>query len=81
MINSALLTSDKPLKARLGKIKGNFAKIVFSDSQTVEISAKFLPPKSKEGDIVYLNLLCEKDLQTARKDVGKKVLDEILNSQ
>lgn len=81
MINPSLLTSDKPLKAKLGKIGGNFAKIIFSDGQTIEISAKFIPQNSKEGDILYLNLLCEDELEIAREDVGKKVLEEILNSQ
>jgi hypothetical protein len=77
-MNYSLLTSEKPLRVKVEKIENNLVKLVFSDHQTVEINAKFLPEGAKPGDQLYLNLLSESDLNLARGEIAKEVLKEIL---
>jgi len=79
MINPSLLTSDKPLKAKIAKVDNAQVKIVFSDGQSFNVSNKYIPPNSREGDIVYLSLVDEPTLKVIKEDVGKRVLKEILN--
>jgi len=69
---------DKPLKVRVASISATHAKLVFSDSQSVEINPKFLPKDTKSGTTLYLNLLTDEDLDKSREELAKAVLDEIL---
>ena len=58
----SIYIQDKPLKVRVASISGARVKLVFSDSQSVEINPKFLPKGTKSGMTLYLNLLSEQDL-------------------
>ena len=79
MLNPHLLTCDKPLKVRVTSIENGSAKLVFSDSQSFEVSAKFLPSGTKKGEVLYLSLVSDQQLNLGRADVAKAVLDEILS--
>lgn len=79
MLNTKLLTTDKPLKARVESIEEGKASLVFSDKQKLKINAKFLPGEILEGEFVYLNLLSESGLAQERQDVAREVLREMLN--
>ena len=81
MINPSLLISDKPLKLKVGKTESGFTKLIFPDSQSIEISQKYLPKGAKEGEVVFLNLLTENELELSRQDIAKRVLDEILSRE
>ena len=79
MINPSLLTSDKPLKVKVGKTESGFTKLIFSDRQQVEVSQKYLPKGAAEGESLFLNLLTESELDLTRREIAKKVLDDILS--
>ncbi len=79
MINPSLLTSDKPLKVKVGKTESGFTKLIFSDRQQVEVSQKYLPKGATEGEALFLNLLTESELDLTRREIAKKVLDDILS--
>ena len=79
MINPSLLTSERPLKVKTGARIGDKVKLVFSDNQFVEISSKFLPKGTKEGTVIFLDLLSADDLLKSKSDVAKEILFEILN--
>jgi len=79
MINPSLLTSDKPLKVKVGKTESGFTKLIFSDRQQVEVSQKYLPKGVAEGESLFLNLLTESELDLTRREIAKKVLDDILS--
>lgn len=72
------LYCDKPLKVRVEKIGDNSTKLVFNDGQSIKINSKFLPAQAKEGQVVYLSLLAEDELQASKHEVAKALLDEIL---
>jgi len=77
-MNTTLLTADKPLKTRIVEVEHGLAKLVFSDGQSVKISAKFLPSGAKVGEDVYLNLVTLEGLQMGREKVAQAVLEEII---
>ncbi len=79
MINKSLLTSEKPLRVKLGKISQNQAKITFPDRQLVEINIKYLPKNSKEGDELYFNLVTEEEFTLTKKEIARELLEDILN--
>lgn len=72
------LYCDKPLKVRVEKLDESSAKIVFTDGQSVEINRKFLPLNAKEGQVIYVSLLAEEELEENKHEVAKALLDEIL---
>lgn len=77
-MNISILTSDKPLKVRLKQVSDGKAELVFSDSQSVVINARFLPPCTKAGDQLILNLMTEEDLSKTKKEIAREVLRDIL---
>lgn len=79
MINNMLLTAEKPLKARIDKIENAKAQISFSDNQTVTVSAKYLPQESEVGDMIYLSLVSEGELNLTKKQIASELLDQILH--
>jgi len=79
MINQSLLTAEKPLKVRVTSIKENQVKLNFSDNQAFEINKKNLPANTKVGDELYLNLLSEDELGLSKKEIAKKLLENILS--
>ena len=81
MINANLLTCEKPLQVKVESIGATKARLVFSDHQSVEVAAKFLPPEAKEGMFLCLNLLKQGDLAKSKKEVAKELLSEILKDK
>jgi len=79
MLNSHLLTADKPLKVKLTGADEHSACLELSDKQRFEVNKKFLPSGVKIGEVLYLSLVDEKQLNLERDKVAKEVLDEILN--
>ena len=77
-MNTTLLTAEKPLKTRIAEIEHGLAKLVFSDGQSVRISAKFLPPEAKVGEDIYLSLVTPEGLRRGREEVAQAVLEEII---
>lgn len=78
MINPSLLTSEKPLRLKVSGISSTQAVLALPDDQQISIHPKFLPSNINKGDIVYLNLLSESELQKNKEDVAQAVLEEIL---
>ena len=81
MINSSLLTSEKPLRVKTGETNGDKVKLTFSDNQAIEVSSKYLPKKAKPGDVLYLSLITEDELELNRKEIARAVLDDILSQE
>ncbi len=78
MINPALLTSEKPLRLKVSELSATQAVLILPDDQQISIHPKFLPADISAGDVVFLNLLSEGELQNRREDVARAVLEEIL---
>lgn len=74
----SLLTSDNPLRVELKEIENGFAHLELPDKQDFKVSRKYLPKDSQKGDILYLNLVNKKQLELAKKETAKAVLEEIL---
>lgn len=77
-MNTALLTSDNPLRVNIVKITSEVASLSLPDKQTFEVSRKYLPKDAKEGDILYLDLVSKSQLELSKKETAKAVLEEIL---
>ena len=77
-MNTALLTSDNPLKVSVVKIKGEVIILSLPDKQTFEVSRKYLPKDVAENDILYLDLVSKNQLELSKKETARAVLEEIL---
>jgi len=78
MLNPSLITSERPLKAKVVEITPTQAVLVLPDEQKMLIHPKFLPENSKVGQCVFLNFLSEEQLEQKREEVAHAVLEEIL---
>jgi len=78
-MNVSILTSDKPLKVRIKKVAEGRADLILPDNQEITISDKYIPSKSKAGEFLFLNLICEEDLARGKKEIANEVLREILH--
>jgi hypothetical protein len=79
MINNTLLTAEKPIKVQLEKIENSKAQLRFSDNQFFEVNVKYLPQDAQIGDMIYLSLVCESELNFTKKQVAAELLDQILH--
>ena len=77
-MNTALLTSDNPLRVSVVEIASEVASLSLPDKQTFEGSRKYLPKDVKEGDVLYLDLVSKNQLELSKKETAKAVLEEIL---
>jgi len=80
-MNKTALTADRPLKVKVGKTTDGKTTLAFSDGQRVVISSKFLPTHSKEGDLVYLDLLNVEQYNQTKQEIAREVLKEILEPE
>ncbi|MDH4358444.1 MAG: hypothetical protein OEV37_00640 [Candidatus Berkelbacteria bacterium] len=78
MLNPSLITSEKPLKAKIKAISGAVAKIALSDGQNLDVNVKYLPKGVTTGDMVYISMVSDKQLNLGRQEIARAVLDEIL---
>jgi len=78
-LNTALLTSENPLRVKLSTLDDSEALLVLPDKQTFKVSRKYLPKGAKKGDILYLDLVSEKQLNFSKQETARAVLDEILS--
>ena len=64
----------------LERFEGHKAVLKFSDKQTLIISRKFLAKDAKEGDVLNLEFLTDKQATARRKNLARAMLEEILKN-
>ncbi len=77
-MNTALLTSDNPLRVKVIKVKNETALLMLPDKQMFEVSIKYLPKLAKEGSQFYLDFVSKDQLHQNKKEVAKAILEDIL---
>ncbi|TSC95624.1 MAG: hypothetical protein CEN88_448 [Candidatus Berkelbacteria bacterium Licking1014_2] len=65
-------------KVAVDKISNHHAVLDCGRGQTLTVACRFLPANIKEGDIVALDFLSEKQATMEREEMAKQILKEIL---
>lgn len=68
------------IKATIDRLEGDFAVLVFDDGQTLNLPRKDLPEDAKEGSVILVSFLSEREQTKKQKELAKAILNEILNT-
>ena len=77
-MNTALLTSNNPLRVQISELDKEVAVLLLPDQQSFQVNVKYLPGGAKKGDVLYLDLMDKNKLNQSKKEIAKAVLEEIL---
>lgn len=78
MEKKAFSESEPFLTAILDRYENDQAVLKFNDGQSLNVNKDLLFSNYKEGDLVILFFSKDKDLQIARENLAKNILDTLL---
>ena len=69
------------LKATVDRFEGDFAVLSLEDGQKLNWPKEKLPKDIKEGSVVWLSILEDKEATKNQRELAKEILNEILKSE
>jgi hypothetical protein len=72
---------NKTMTAVLDRREGRLATIVFSDKQELTLPVHLLPTNAREGDVIHLKFMTDKQATADRAELARNLLEEILNGK
>lgn len=75
---------DDKLTCVLDRFENSHAVLLFktnkSSSQQLMLAKRYLPKEVKEGDVLHIKILTDKQATLDQKQIAKNILEEILNT-
>lgn len=83
------MTQSLPLRCTVDRFEGHTGVLLFDESdalgpltgQEIVLPKRMLPPGTKEGDTLVVELLTDAQATESKEQIARKVLEDILNGK